>query len=55
MDHKQPGAADGSWTLSATQTSIKLWDGQADQAKNAEDMFARIRGPVPDKTRDFML
>ena len=55
VGHKQAGAVDGSWTLDATQDYIRLWDELAGQAKNAEDMFAKIKSADPDKTGDFVL
>ena len=55
VGHKQPGAVDGSWTLNATQGYIRLWDKLASEAKNAEDMFHKVRSADPDKIGDFVL
>lgn len=55
VGHKQPGAVDGSWTLNATQNYIRLWDKLAGEAKNAEDMFEKVRSADTDKTGDFVL
>ena len=55
VGHKQPGAVDGSWTLDATQEYIRSWDKLAGEAKNAEDMFQKVRSVDPDKTGDFVL
>ncbi|KAL9065195.1 MAG: hypothetical protein Q9161_008394 [Pseudevernia consocians] len=55
VGHKQPGAVDGPWTLNTTQTYIRLWDRLASEAKDAEDMFHKIKSADPDKTGDFVL
>ena len=55
VGHKQPGAVDGPWTLNTTQTYIRLWDRLASEAKDAEDMFQKIKSADPDKTGDFVL
>ncbi len=55
VGHKQPGAVDGSWTLNATQEYIRLWDRLISEAKDAEDMFRKIKSADPDKTGDFVL
>lgn len=55
VGHKRPGAVDGSWTLNATQDYIRLWDKLAAEAKDAEDMFERVKRADPDKTGEFVL
>lgn len=50
VGHKMPGAVDGVWALDATQAYIRLWDKLAGEAKDATDMFERVREAAPDKT-----
>ena len=53
--HKLPGAVDGAWTLDATQDYIRLWDRLAGEAKDAQDMFEKVRKEAPDRTGVFVL
>ena len=55
VGHKQPGAVDGAWTLDATQNYIRLWDKLAGEAKDAKDLFHRVRSIDPDKIGAFVL
>ncbi|CAD6588307.1 MAG: hypothetical protein ASARMPREDX12_003224 [Alectoria sarmentosa] len=55
VGHKQIGAPEGTWTLSATQDYIRLWGRLADVAKNATDMFQRIKAAEPDYSGAFSL
>lgn len=55
VGHKLPGAVDGAWTLDATQDYIRLWDRLVGEAKDAKDMFERVRNEVPDRTGEFVL
>ena len=55
VGHKLSGAVDGSWTLNATQDYIRLWDRLAGEAKNAEDMYQKVRKADPYKTGEFIL
>lgn len=53
--HKLPGAVDGAWALDATQEYIRLWGRLVEEAKNATDLFERVRREVPDRTGGFIL
>ena len=55
VGHKRPGAVDGSWTLDATQDYVRLWDRLAGEARDARDMFDKVRRADPDKTGEFVL
>ena len=55
VGHKIPGAVDGSWTLNATQDYIRLWDRLVGEAKNANDMYEKVRAADPDRTGEFVL
>ena len=55
VGHKLAGAVDGSFTLNATQDYIRLWGRLAGEAKNAEDMYNKVRKADPDKTGQFIL
>ena len=55
VGHKLPGAVDGSWTLDATQDYIRLWDRLVGEAKNAKDMYEKMRKADPYKTGEFIL
>lgn len=55
VGHKLPGAVDGAFTLSATQDYIRLWDKLAGEAKDAHDMFEKVKAADPDRTGEFML
>ena len=53
--HKLTGAADGPWTLDLTVDYLRLWDRLAKVAKDATDMFEKVRSHDPDKTGIFVL
>ena len=55
VGHKSPGAVDGAWTLDATEDYIRMWGRLVGEAKDAEDMFDRVRKEDPDKTGEFVL
>lgn len=55
VGHKLAGAVDGSWTLDATQDYIRLWDRLVGEAKNATDMYEKVRKADPYKTGEFIL
>ena len=49
--HKLPGALDGAWDLDLTINYLELWA----EAKDAEDMFDKVRAKDPNKTGLFVL
>lgn len=55
VGHKRPGAVDGAWTLDATIRYIGLWDELVPQAKDARDMFEKVRTRDPNKLGEFVL
>ena len=55
VGHKLPGAVDGSWLLDATEDYIEMWGELVAEAKDAEDMFEKVRGKDPDKIGVFAL
>ena len=55
VGHKLAGAVDGAWTLDATQDYIRLWDRLVGEAKNATDMYEKVRKADPYKTGEFIL
>ncbi|KAK4696164.1 hypothetical protein P7C71_g1719, partial [Lecanoromycetidae sp. Uapishka_2] len=55
VGHKLPGAVDGAWTLNATQDYLRLWGSLVGEAKNAGDLFERVRRTEPDRTGLFVL
>lgn len=55
VGHKRPGAVDGAWALNATIRYLELWDELVPQAKNARDMFEKVRARDPNKLGEFVL
>lgn len=53
--HQRLGAVPGSWALDATIEYIELWGELAGQAKDARDMFEKVRRRDPNKLGDFVL
>ena len=50
VGHKIPGAVDGVFALDATKEYIGLWGRLVGEAKDARDLFERVRRADPDKT-----
>lgn len=55
VGHKRLGAVDGAWTLNSTIRYIELWEELVPQAKDARDMFEKIRTRDPNKLGEFVL
>lgn len=55
VGHKIPGAVDGYRILNATQDYIRLWDRLVGEAKDAKDMYEKVRAADPDRTGEFVL
>lgn len=55
VGHKRAGAVDGAWTLNATIRYIELWDELVPHAKDARDMFEKVRTRDPNKLGEFVL
>ncbi|KAG6994184.1 hypothetical protein G7Y79_00046g082350 [Physcia stellaris] len=55
VGHKLPGTVDGAWALDATRKYIRLWGRLAEEARDARDLFERVRRAVPDYTGEFVL
>lgn len=55
VGHKTPSAVDGAWNLDATERYIEMWGRLVGEAKDAEDMFDRVRREDPDRTGEFVL
>ena len=55
VGHEPPGAVDGAWTLDATRKYIRLWGRLVEEARDAREMFERVRRAVPNYTGEFVL
>lgn len=55
VGHKRPGAVDGAWALDATIRYLELWNELVPEAKDATDMFEKVRTRDPNKLGEFVL
>lgn len=55
VGHKRPGAVDGAWVLDATVRFLDLWEELVPLAKDADDMFEKVRTRDPNKLGEFVL
>lgn len=55
VGHKLPAAVDGAWSLDVTQVYIKLWGRLVEEAKDATDMFEKVRKAARDRVGEFVL
>ena len=53
--HKLPSALDGAWNLDLTISYIEVWGQLVAEAKDAVDMFDKVRAKDPNKTGIFVL
>lgn len=55
VGHKLPGAVDDAGALEATKEYIRLWGRLVGEARDAGDLFERVRRAEPDWTGEFVL
>lgn len=55
VGHQRPGAVLGSWALDATVEFIEMWGELVEEARDAEDLFRKVRRRDPGKVGEFIL